>query len=315
MCSGIAGAAQLSFSHGRIHENGGFPLTLLPFQARQLGTRNYEYAAAMDELFIDTDVRQSAAAGLFYPKDAAVLRNLVEGLLAAADPPSLPSLPKVLIVPHAGYPSSGQVAAAAYSLLRPMRSQIERVVLLGASHRVYLPGIALPQTKAFATPLGQIAIDQPSRDRLLRCGDVLASNTPHDLEYCLEVQLPFLQAALDDFILLPLIVGSTPVEKVVQVLTAVWGGPETLVLASSDEILGLAADATREDTGLIDIDYFEVTRHTGSAAGIAGLLSVARQLGLQRVKVARQDPAESANEFHRFGYGAYALHDAQRRTS
>lgn len=269
----------------------------------------------MDEFFINNDVRHPAAAGLFYPKDAEVLRTLVDDLLAAAAPPPLPALPKVLIVPHAGYPSSGQVAAAAYSLLKPMRSQIKRVVLLGASHRVYLQGIALPQTKAFATPLGQIAIDQLSRDRLLRRGDVLASDTPHDLEYCLEVQLPFLQAVLDDFILLPIIVSSTPADKVLQVLAAVWGGPETLVLASSDEILGLPVEARTAGTGLIEIDYFEVTRHTGSAAGIAGLLSVARQSGLQMVEVARQVPGESTNEFHRFGYGAYALHDAQRCTS
>jgi hypothetical protein len=267
----------------------------------------------MDQFFLNSEVRHPSVAGLFYPADAGVLRSLVDHLLAEAHPPALPTPPKALIVPHAGYPYSGLVAAAAYSLLASMRSQIKRVVLLGASHRVYLRGIALPQTKAFASPLGQIAIDQVSRERLLRRGDVLASNIPHELEYCLEVQLPFLQTALDDFVLLPIIVGSTDPDRVVKVLTDLWGGSETLVLATCDERLGLAMEASA--SGALDIDHFDSLRHTESAAGVAGLLSFARQSGLRMLEVAQQEPAESSSEFHRFGYGAYALHDAQRRTS
>src|SRR5262245_23466342 len=164
---------------------------------------------------LNAGIRAPAVAGLFYPEDAAALRSAIEklraGTLVEAE---LPAPPKALIVPHAGYPYSGPVAAAAYSLIEPLRDVIRRVVLIGPSHRVYLRGIALPQSHSFATPLGEVAIDEEGRNRLLQRGDVLAADEPHEMEHCLEVQLPFLQMVLRDFTLLPLVVGSTQVPRV-----------------------------------------------------------------------------------------------------
>ena len=114
------------------------------------------------------------------------------------------------------------------------RRLIRRVVLIGPSHRVYLRGGALPRVDAFETPLGRVAIDSELRSALLARQDVLLSDEPHALEHSLEVQLPFLQTLFDDFTLLPIVLGAASPVYVASLLSDVWGGPETLVLASSD---------------------------------------------------------------------------------
>jgi AmmeMemoRadiSam system protein B len=274
----------------------------------------------MPAFSLNTNVRSPAVAGLFYPEDAAALQLLIEHLLAATHVETqLPTLPKALIVPHAGYPYSGSVAAAAYRLVEPLRDQIKRVVLIGPCHRVYVQGIALPQAQMFATPLGDIPIDKIGRDHLLQRGDVLASDTLHALEHCLEVQLPFLQTVLDEFTVLPLVVGSTTAKQVASILSAVWGGAETLILASSDLSHYLSYDAACEVDAITATAI--VGRHTDitpqqacGAAGINGLLSVAQQLQLEVTEIARQNSGDTAGDVHRVvGYGAFAIHESQPR--
>src|SRR5688572_17187728 len=103
-------------------------------------------------------VRPPAVAGTFYPADARILRAQVGELLRAGG--RQPAIrPKAIIVPHAGYIYSGPVAAPVYELLRNAPG-IDRVLLIGPAHRVFLRGLALPEADAFATPLGKIPIDQ-----------------------------------------------------------------------------------------------------------------------------------------------------------
>ncbi len=276
----------------------------------------------MSQFLLNVGVRLPAVAGLFYPEEADALRMLIDRLLAQAHVETeLPAPPKALIVPHAGYPYSGQVAAAAYSLLEPLRDTIKRVVLIGPSHRVYVHGIALPRTRSFATPLGTIPIDEEGRYQLLQRGDVLASDTAHELEHCLEVQLPFLQTVLREFTLLPLVIGSTTAPQVAAVLKDVWGGAETLVLASSDLShylpYGSAKEADAITATAIVNRHTDITRQQAcGAAGINGLLAVARQTGLEVTEVARLNSGDTSGDVRRVvGYGAFVIHDSRQRTA
>ena len=177
-------------------------------------------------------VRPPAVAGMFYPADAAQLTHQVERFLTDAKP--FDFTPKALIVPHAGYPYSGAVAATAYATLYPIASQIRRVVLLGPTHRVAVRGLALPGADAFDTPLGRIMLDQDAIQTIADFPQVTVSPQVHALEHALEVQLPFLQTVLTDFKLLPLAVGMANAEEVTEVLESLWGGQETLIVISSD---------------------------------------------------------------------------------
>jgi AmmeMemoRadiSam system protein B len=177
-------------------------------------------------------VRAPAVAGLFYPADARQLAHDVQALLDAAPPHEL--TPKALIAPHAGYIYSGPVAASAYATLAPLATRIRRVVLLGPTHRVAVRGLALPGAEAFDTPLGRVMLDAAAARGISHLPQVTVSAQAHALEHSLETQLPFLQSVLEDFTLLPLAVGMATPEEVAEVLEALWGGEETLIVISSD---------------------------------------------------------------------------------
>ena len=182
-----------------------------------------------------TRVRPPAVAGTFYPSSpdgfGAALRQTFAD---AAIPSPRAAIPKALIVPHAGYVYSGAIAASAYARIIPSRSTIRRVVLLGPSHRVYVRGLAVPSVDAFRSPLGIVPIDASGRDIALGLPGVQVDDRAHAEEHSLEVQLPFLQSVLDDFTLLPFSVGDATTGEVAAVLEACWGGPETLVVISTD---------------------------------------------------------------------------------
>jgi MEMO1 family protein len=179
--------------------------------------------------------RPAAVAGTFYPADPFALRDAVDRLLAAAAPAPRDAGPvKALIVPHAGYVFSGPVAASAYAQLAATAGGIRRVVLLGPAHRVPLSGLALPGADGFATPLGTVAVDAAGAALARRLPQVADNAPAHAGEHSLEVQLPFLQRVLGEFALVPLVVGAATGESVAEVLDLLWGGPETLIVVSSD---------------------------------------------------------------------------------
>lgn len=179
-------------------------------------------------------IRQAAVAGSFYPSDAQSLLQHVQTFLHAALADTEQTAPKAIIVPHAGYIYSGQTAAMAYAQLLPVRSIIKRVILLGPVHRVAVRGLALADVDFFSTPLGEVEIDQAAIAALSPLPQIVHSAAAHAQEHSLEVQLPFLQMVLDDFKLVPLVVGDATAAEVAEVLELLWGGPETLIVISSD---------------------------------------------------------------------------------
>lgn len=179
-------------------------------------------------------IREAAVAGIFYPAQREQLAATVRDLLGAANASTSVSRPKALLVPHAGYIYSGATAASAYACLLENAAEIRRVVLLGPVHRVAVRGLALPAVDAFATPLGHVELDRDGISNISAMPHVVVSSAAHHAEHSLEVQLPFLQTVLDDFKLIPLAVGDVSAEAVASVLEKLWGGPETLILISSD---------------------------------------------------------------------------------
>lgn len=259
--------------------------------------------------------RQPAVAGFFYPDDRTHLEGTVRGLLDAAPAPAPGAgAPKALIVPHAGYAYSGAVAAAAYAQLAPLRDQVERVVLLGPSHRVFLRGLAVPGVDAFATPLGEVPIDRAGVEAALALPQVRVLDDAHAAEHSLEVQLPFLQLALARFSLLPFAVGDASTQAVREVIERFWGGRETLVVVSTDlshyypydHARRLDAETTRAIEALEPEQLGEE-----SACGrvpLRGLLAEARRRGLRVRTLDLRSSGDTAGPRDGVvGYGAYAV--------
>jgi AmmeMemoRadiSam system protein B len=261
-------------------------------------------------------IRPPAVAGMFYPAEADELARDIQSYLVAV-PSATHGAPKALIVPHAGYVYSGAVAARAYALLAPARSAIRRVVLLGPAHRVPIRGLALPVAEAFATPLGGVRIDAEGAAAALKLPQVTASDVAHNLEHSLEVQLPFLQTVLDDFTLLPFAVGAATPAQVAEVLDLLWGGPETLILISSD-LSHFHAYATAQgiDKGTVGaILAFEPSIEHEQACGatpINGLLLCAKRRGMQIELLDLRNSGDTAGDRSRVvGYASFALRETE----
>lgn len=260
-------------------------------------------------------IRQAAVAGAFYPGQALALSENVQALLSAAEPGGVSddACPKALIVPHAGYVYSGATAALAYARLAPLRKIIHRVVLLGPVHRVPVRGLALPGVAFFSTPVGQIEVDQAAIAKLAGLPQVVVSTAAHAQEHSLEVQLPFLQAVLDDFKLLPLAVGDATPEEVAEVLEALWGGPETLIVISSDLSHFLPyRTAQTVDQGTVQriMSLSGSVTHEQACGGtpVNGLLLAARHHHLQPKLLGQCNSGDTGGDRDRVvGYAAFAF--------
>ncbi len=255
--------------------------------------------------------RQAAVAGQFYPAETATLERTVTELLAAA--PAGDDDAKAIIAPHAGYQYSGPTAAHAYRLLEGRRERIRRVVLLGPAHRVYLKGMALPSVGAFTTPLGDVPIDADAVEQVLAMPGMQVSDEAHAAEHSLEVHLPFLQTVLDDFKLVPIVVGVCTARHVEAVLEALWGGDETVIIVSSDlshfhsypEARDIDANTTAR------IEARETTLYGEEACGayaLNGLLLAAKARRLHVRTLDLRNSGDTAGDKDRVvGYGAYVL--------
>lgn len=258
-------------------------------------------------------LRPAAVSGLFYPDSALELRSTVRRYLDEGEGTAIRGERRALIAPHAGYTYSGSIAGSSFRQLIPAGPPVERVVLLGPSHRVYFEGLALPTADAFETPLGKVPVDRELSDRIRDLPSVVVNDRAHAQEHSLEVELPFLQEILGEFELLPLVVGAASGEAVAEVLERVWTEPETLVVISSDLSHFLAYDvAARVDAETARRVLALRADLTGDRAcgaiPINGLLIAARRHGLTPRLLDLRNSGDTAGDRSRVvGYGAFEL--------
>jgi AmmeMemoRadiSam system protein B len=259
-------------------------------------------------------VRPPAVAGLFYPGEPRELRSMVEGFLGEA-PASGRPVPKAVIAPHAGYVYSGSIAGSAFRALASAAGSILRVILVGPAHFVPIHGLALPGHQRYATPLGEVKVDPKGAQAILRLPQVRVIPEAHAREHSLEVELPFLQVLLGDVDVLPLVAGQASGEEVAEVLERLWGGPETLIVISSDLSHYLPYDAARRadretSDHILALDGPLHSRQACGAVAINGLLEAARRRGLAPELLDLRNSADTAGDPARVvGYGAFAFHE------
>ena len=259
-------------------------------------------------------IRQAAVAGLFYPADQQLLKDDIHDYLKEVDREQKTNV-KAIVVPHAGYMYSGLIAASAYKLLIPLKDKINRVILLGPSHRVAFNGLAVPESDFFTTPLGVIPIDQKGIQSLATLPQVIVSEQAHKEEHSLEVQLPFLQEVLNEFSLIPIVVGDAERHEVAEVINSLWGDEHTLIVistdlshyhayneakqldsATSDAIVALKAD---------QISYEDACGRNG----LKGMMTVAEEKHLSIELLDLRNSGDTAGDKSRVvGYGAYVIY-------
>ncbi len=271
-------------------------------------------------------LRPAAVAGLFYPSEPGELRATVSALLDAAradhrartpgGAAAAARAPKALILPHAGYVYSGAIAASGYAALGAAARTLGRVVLLGPAHRVWLRGLAVPAAQAFATPLGEMPVDTDAVAALRALPAVTVSDEAHALEHSLEVQLPFLQELAPQARIVPVVAGDASCGEAAALIDVLWGGPETLIIVSSDlshyQSYASACVADRATAQAIVAGREDLRGDEAcGAVPINGLARVARRRGLRVEILDLRNSGDTAGERSRVvGYGAFGYYDA-----
>ena len=150
-------------------------------------------------------IRQAVVSGQFYPDNPQMLTEQIKTFLAKAN--TRPDFDvKALIVPHAGYDYSGQVAAEAYKKVQGRR--FGSVILVAFLHRVFLPGVLVDDADVYETPLGRVPVDLELVEELRNFHPLLNQTVKGSLqEHSLEVQLPFLQKTIPDLKIVPIYIG------------------------------------------------------------------------------------------------------------
>ena len=193
---------------------------------------------AEEESSTETDIRQSILAGNWYPGSRAALRKAIKSFMTKASSGPLPAGEiKAVIVPHAGYRYSGQVAADAFRLLEG--STLKRVILIGPSHRMRFNGASVNLQSGYETPLGVVPVDLKfCRELMKEVPNMEWIKDAHLMEHCLEIQLPFLQTTLKDFKIVPILLSEMDFHACQRLADAIVkktkGKGETLILASTD---------------------------------------------------------------------------------
>jgi len=245
------------------------------------------------------DTRRSVIAGSWYPGTPMVLRADIEKYCATVPVEGIDGEVVALVVPHAGYAYSGQVAAYAYKFIEG--KSFDSVIVIGPSHRAYFPGASIYPKGGYETPLGVVAVDENLAGTIISKSEMISSvPEAHAQEHSVEIQLPFLQVLLGEFTFVPIIMGSQDRQTCEEVATAISEtikGKNVLIIASSDlshfhgydQAIAMDAIALKhieemDWKGLLD----NLGRGTCEACGggpVAATIMAARKLGADGSKV------------------------------
>ncbi len=185
---------------------------------------------------ITNEVRPPAVAGMFYEREPDKLRSHINEFMIEAEPKKINGKILGIVSPHAGYFYSGKTAAYGYKLLKGQK--IDTVIVISPSHYEYFKGVSVYNGSAYMTPLGVVEVDNQLRDSIAEHKGIISiSKAGHTREHALEVQIPFLQMVLDEFKIVPIVMGDQKREycqTLAEVLAEELVGKNIVMVASSD---------------------------------------------------------------------------------
>ena len=180
-------------------------------------------------------VRAAVVSEQFYPAGAEVLKKKIRRFLAGAKGTSAPDV-RALIVPHAGYDYSGQIAAEDYKLVEGRK--FDSVIIIAFLHRLFLQGVFVDDVAAYETPLGRVPVDRELAREIRMFHPIFQNTMPDRLEeHSLEVQIPFLQETVPGLKIVPVYIGVQEITNstiLAEALTRILAGRNLLVVATTD---------------------------------------------------------------------------------
>jgi MEMO1 family protein len=257
-----------------------------------------------------SSTRPAAVAGTFYPGNRVELEHAIDRMISGVFVENS-RVPKALIVPHAGYIYSGAIAATGFAQVAAGAERLDRVVIVSPAHRVYVEGLTWPGTGFLQTPLGSIEVDV---DAIRGIPELVAHPAAHAKEHAIEVELPFIQRLAPRAKVIPIAASHASAEVVGSVLERLWGGPETLIVISSDlSHHHPYADAHERDrrtaAKIVALDTGLVGEEACGCTGINGLAWVAKRKHLAIEVLDLRSSGDTAGPRDEVvGYGAFAAY-------
>jgi AmmeMemoRadiSam system protein B/AmmeMemoRadiSam system protein A len=254
---------------------------------------------------------------MFYPSQPDALIRLVDAAVATSTADQVPA--KAIVAPHAGYVYSGAIAGSAFRSVARLGDSITRVVLIGPTHRMAFDGIAAPGATGLETPLGVVPIDGAAVSRALALPEVRIFDAPFEGEHALEVELPFIQRLFPQASVVPFLTGEVSRAAVERLLEELWGGPETLIVISSDLSHFLDYEAAcKRDLGTSQAIETAARGQIGVQAAcghhaLAGLVALAAKLDLRATTRDLRNSGDTKGARDQVvGYGAYTFEYAEQ---
>jgi len=262
------------------------------------------------------NVREPAVADMFYPGDESRLKKMIFEYLDKAEDKGVTGQLKAVISPHAGYIYSASIAAYSYKLFKKVdQSKKWKILLLGPSHQVPFSGVAAPNFNKWKMPLGSVEIKDIRE--IIGDSDLITEIPEAGVdEHSLEVQVPFLQMVLKDFVLYPLILGSLNGGLFAEYLTEFCARDDVIVVVSSDLSHYLPYGEARKvdeitSKAICDLDVDKMSRE-GDACGKMGILTlmnISKKLEWKCKILDYRNSGDTAGDKNQVvGYGAWAFY-------
>jgi MEMO1 family protein len=256
--------------------------------------------------------KKADVAGLFYPSTKKELSQMLEYFMDQAKDINLSALG--LIVPHAGYIYSGQIAAAAYKILAKQKNNYQNIFIFGPAHRAYFTGCAIHSAEEFVTPLGPISQNMEIRKELVNNRLVKEKDLAYSGEHSLEVQIPFIQNIFADQVkIIPILVGDAVAEDVAKIIE-LYKDPKNFFIISSDlsHFHNEAEQHEIDNDTIIAIESKDVNRVKSDKAcgsrAIKGLIKYANDANLKIEKISSGNSASSSGDTSQVvGYASFIL--------
>ncbi len=261
------------------------------------------------------NIRPPAVADMFYPGDEKVLKKMILEYLEEADSSHIDGELKAIISPHAGYVYSAQVAAYAYKLLEKLDQSVQwKILLLGPSHRVFLNGAAVTDFKKWETPFGEVEV-RDIRDEIGDNGLIIDLPGADIEEHSLEVQVPFLQMVLKNFVIYPLMLGDLNTKALAEYLVEFCKRDEVVMVVSSDLSHYLEYNEAKKidletckSISEIDIEGMGNRGDACGKMGILTLMNIVRALKWKCKLLDYRNSGDTAGTKDQVvGYGAFAF--------
>lgn len=263
-----------------------------------------------------TKIREMSpqVAGIFYPRDASLLRRTIDTYLREADNIRTDGNLKAVMLPHAGYEYSGSIAAKGYRLIRNLDQEKSwTVILIGVSHLKPFMGISVGDYDQYATPAGPVSVS-PLVKELINQGASFIEEAHRD-EHSLEVQMPFLKQSLKHFEIVPILTSNTDPAKLADLIEPVLD-ESTILVISSDLSHMLSYEKAQEVDNrtlkwIIDADEKNLKNHA-EACGLTGILTMvilSKRLAWHRKFISYRNSGDIQGEKSKVvGYGCIACH-------